>query len=72
MQATINLLPKQTEAWEKFEDPNITELGYGGAAGGGKTRLGWYIGITIAEQYPAYIIKVYLKIDKLLSISIPI
>jgi phage terminase large subunit len=52
MEAVINLLPKQTEAWEAFEDPAITELGYGGGAGGGKTRLGWYIGITISEQYP--------------------
>ncbi len=50
-EATINLLPKQTEAWEAYEDPRITELGYGGGAGGGKTRLGWYLGITISEQY---------------------
>lgn len=49
--ATINLLPKQSEAWEAWEDPAITELGYGGGAGGGKTRLGWYIGITVSEQY---------------------
>lgn len=52
MQANIELLPKQTEAWDKFESPEITELGYGGAAGGGKTRLGWYLGITISEKYP--------------------
>lgn len=52
MQSTINLLPKQSEAWELFESPDITELGYGGAAGGGKTRLGWYLGITISEKYP--------------------
>ena len=52
MEAKINLLPKQTEAWDLFESPEITELGYGGAAGGGKTRLGWYIGITISEKYP--------------------
>lgn len=52
MEAKINLLPKQTEAWEYWENPAITELGYGGAAGGGKTRLGWYIAIVIAEQYP--------------------
>jgi hypothetical protein len=52
MQATINLLPKQTEAWDCFESPEVTELGYGGAAGGGKTRLGCYLGITIAEKYP--------------------
>jgi phage terminase large subunit len=50
--ATINLLPKQTEAWDIWESPDITELGYGGAAGGGKTRLGWYLVITTAEMYP--------------------
>lgn len=51
MQATINLLPKQSEAWECWESKDITELGYGGAAGGGKTRLGCYLAITIAEMY---------------------
>lgn len=50
--ATINLLPKQTEAWEAYESPDITEVGYGGAAGGGKTRLGCYLGIIISEQHP--------------------
>lgn len=50
--ATIELLPKQTEAWDAYEDPNVTELGYGGGAGGGKTRLGCYLGLTISEQYP--------------------
>lgn len=52
MEATINLLPKQTEAWECWENPDITELGYGGAAGGGKSRLGCYLAVTIAEMYP--------------------
>lgn len=50
--AEIDLLPKQTEAWELWEDPTTTELGYGGAAGGGKTRLGWYLAITVCEMYP--------------------
>lgn len=50
--ATIQLLPKQTEAWDAFESPTITEVGYGGAAGGGKTRLGCYLAIVIAEMYP--------------------
>lgn len=49
--STIELLPKQTEAWDFYEDPDTTELGYGGAAGGGKTRLGWYLAIHIAESY---------------------
>lgn len=52
MQATINLLPKQTQAFDAWESPDITELGYGGAAGGGKSRLGCYLAITIAEMYP--------------------
>ena len=50
--ATINLLPKQTEAWEAWENPEVTDVGYGGAAGGGKTRLGWYKIIETAERYP--------------------
>lgn len=50
--ATIKLLPKQTEAWDFFEDKDTTEVGYGGAAGGGKTRLGWYLAIHIAESFP--------------------
>ena len=52
MESQINLLPKQSLAWEAWESPNITELGYGGAAGGGKSRLGCYLAITIAEMYP--------------------
>jgi hypothetical protein len=50
--ATINLLPKQTEAWNIYESKEITELGYGGAGGGGKTRLGCYLALAISEQYP--------------------
>ncbi|MCP3684616.1 MAG: phage portal protein [bacterium] len=52
MKATINLLAKQTKAWNYWEDNITTELGYGGAAGGGKTRLGCYIEIAASEQYP--------------------
>lgn len=50
--AEINLLPKQTVAFEYYEDTTTRELGYGGAAGGGKTRLGWYIFIPAALKYP--------------------
>jgi signal peptidase I len=50
--AEINLLPKQTVAFEYYEDTTTKELGYGGAAGGGKTRLGWYIFIPAALKYP--------------------
>ena len=49
--STISLLPKQTEAYEYFEDGTTTELGYGGGAGGGKTRLGWYVTIPAALEY---------------------
>lgn len=52
MKATIDLLPKQTELWNAWESKEITEAGYGGAAGGGKTRVGCYLAITIAEMYP--------------------
>jgi hypothetical protein len=51
-EATIKLLPKQTELWNAWESEYITEAGYGGAAGGGKTRVGCYLAITIAEMYP--------------------
>jgi hypothetical protein len=36
----INLTPKQTLAWDLLTDSTTTELGYGGAARGGKTWLG--------------------------------
>lgn len=48
----INFLPKQIEAWETWNNPKINELGYGGAAGGGKTRLGCYFAIIGTQQYP--------------------
>lgn len=51
MESVINLLPKQTKAWNAWESEHITELGYGGAAGGGKTRLGCYLIIIACEQY---------------------
>lgn len=50
--AVISLLPKQTDLWNAWESEHITEAGYGGAAGGGKTRVGCYLAITIAEMYP--------------------
>jgi phage terminase large subunit len=50
--ANIWLLPKQVDAWEAWESKDITELGYGGAAGGGKSRLGCYLILTACEQYP--------------------
>lgn len=51
MESTIQLLPKQTEAFNLFENPLITELGYGGGAGGGKSKLGCYFAIYISEAH---------------------
>lgn len=41
----IKLSKKQTIAWRYLEDQETTEIGYGGAAGGGKSWLGciWHI-----------------------------
>src|SRR5438552_605140 len=45
----INLLAKQTVAWDYLEDPQspVDELGFGGGAGGGKTTIGYYVAIEI-------------------------
>lgn len=50
----INLLPKQTTAWDYLEDPQslVDELGYGGGAGGGKTNLGCKLAIFISDVFP--------------------
>ena len=48
----FELLAKQTEAWEYFEDEKTEQLGYGGAAGGGKTVLGCFLCIYVAIAYP--------------------
>ena len=34
----INPTPKQHLAWQKFQDRTITEILFGGGAGGGKSR----------------------------------
>lgn len=52
MESQIKLLPKQTKAFDAFQSEKITELGYGGAAGGGKSRLGCYLAIYIAQAFP--------------------
>ena len=49
--AEIEFLDKQFEAFNYWQSPDITELGYGGAAGGGKTRLGWYLIILLCKTY---------------------
>lgn len=45
MSKRIKLSKKQTLAWKYLEDNETTEIGYGGAAGGGKSWLGciWHI-----------------------------
>lgn len=50
----INLLPKQTTAWDLLEsiESLITELGYGGGAGGGKTNLGCKLFIYLSDMFP--------------------
>lgn len=68
-QAEITLLPKQTEAWEAWEDPEVTDVGYGGAAGGGKTRLGWYKVLETVETYPGARVAVGRKELKTLRIT---
>lgn len=50
----INLLPKQTEAWDSLEGITslIDELGYGGGAGGGKTNFGCKLAIFLSDAFP--------------------
>jgi phage terminase large subunit len=49
---TLNLLPKQTQAWDYLEDEVTTEVGYGGAAGGGKSYLGVYLALFLCKEFP--------------------
>ena len=49
---TLDLLPKQTVAWDFLEDSMTTEVGYGGAAGGGKSYLGCYLAFYLAKEFP--------------------
>lgn len=50
----ITLLPKQTTAWDLLEnvDSPIDEEGYGGGAGGGKTKFGCYLAISLSDLFP--------------------
>ena len=50
----INPNEKQYEAWLALQNPDIAEIHYGGAAGGGKTWLGCESRITRAYAYPGY------------------
>jgi phage terminase large subunit len=44
--------PKQYKAWLILNDHIVSEFGYGGGAGGGKSWLGCFWLATIAETYP--------------------
>jgi len=46
--------PKQYLAWQALQDPNIAEIHYGGAAGGGKSWLGAESRLARAIHYPGY------------------
>lgn len=48
----MKLTLKQTKAIDYLDDPSVSEAFYGGAAGGGKTRLGVYWLARQALKYP--------------------
>lgn len=52
MTLTFNPNPKQFKAWEYLNDNKTTEIGYGGAASGGKSYLGCFWLIAMCEAYP--------------------
>ena len=51
---TINPTPKQYLAWQALQNPDIAEIHFGGAAGGGKTWLGAESRLVRALAYPGY------------------
>lgn len=53
---TLDIHPteKQYQAWEALLNPEIAEIHFGGAAGGGKTWLGCESRLVRAYQYPGY------------------
>lgn len=48
----FDLTAKQSKAWKYIFDEDTTELGYGGAARGGKSWLGWVYIIFMCLAYP--------------------
>lgn len=58
MKIEFNPTPKQYNAWEYLTDQITTELGYGGAAAGGKSYLGcvWVTSMCLAYPETTYLI----------------
>jgi hypothetical protein len=52
MEIVFKPSPKQFQAWEYLTDDVTTELGYGGAAHGGKSYLGCFFEVAMCEAYP--------------------
>jgi phage terminase large subunit len=50
----INPTEKQYDAWQALADPNISNIYFGGAAGGGKSWLGCESRLVRAIAYPGY------------------
>lgn len=50
----INPTPKQFQGWEALNNPDISEIYFGGAAGGGKTWLGCESRLVRAYAFPGY------------------
>lgn len=50
----INPEPKQYEAWQALQNPDIREIHFGGGAGGGKTWLGCESRLARAISMPGY------------------
>lgn len=50
----INPEPKQYEAWQALQNPDIKEIHFGGAAGGGKSWLGCESRLARAISMPGY------------------
>ena len=48
----IKPLPKQHEAWEAFMNPTITDILYGGGAGGGKSYCACQMALVTAYELP--------------------
>ena len=49
----VKLTIKQTQCWDAFWNPNITQILFGGAMGGGKS----YIGCKLLDHYASWVIE---------------